>query len=312
MSAEVGSSEASIAASQAKMNSMQSADAPAPSRASRIAAWPIVRIVLGTIAVAAPVILTFWLVRATLDKPLRIMWPQVLAAALCVMGYRLYVRRIEKRLVPELSADGAWRELTQGVLGAAALLAATMSILFVTGTYRVTGLNDWTVILVPSAEMVLVAFVEELIFRGILFRITEKSLGSWFALGLTSLIFACSHLPNEGITALGVAVTAVAGLMFGAAYMATRRLWLTIGIHFGWNYVLGTITSVTVSGHASKGLLQGALTGPDWLTGAAYGLEASVPGLVAVSLATVFLIRLAQRRGNVILPHWKRKSQADF
>jgi hypothetical protein len=196
------------------------------------------------------------------------------------------------------------------VLGAAALLAATMGVLFVAGSYQVTGISSWTVLIVPVAELVLVAFFEELIFRGIVFRIVEKSLGSWIALGLTSLIFAASHLPNEGATVLAVAVTAVAGVMLGAAFMATGRLWLAIGMHFGWNYMLGTVLSVAVSGHQGNGLVQATLTGPGWLTGGAYGIEASVAGLAAVSLASVFLLALARKRGHVVLPYWKQKTEA--
>lgn len=292
------------------MNTVQSSHAQAPSRATRFMAFPIVRMVLGIVAVAAPVVMTLWLAHAALDKSMRVMWPQFLAAALCVAGYCLYVRRIEKRSVSELSPPGAWRELAQGALGAAALLAATMGVLFVARSYQVTGSNHWTVLVVPVAELVLVAFFEELIFRGIVFRIVEKSLGSWIALGLTALIFAASHLPNEGVTLLAVAVTAVAGVMLGAAFMATGRLWLPIGMHFGWNYMLGTVLSVAVSGHQGKGLVQGTLVGPDWLTGGAYGIEASLAGLAAVSLASVFLIALARKRGRVVRPYWKTESAA--
>jgi uncharacterized protein len=292
------------------MSTLDTSQTLPPSRLARFASSSIVRILLGIIAVAVPVILTLWLLHLALDKSLRVMWPQLLAAALCVASYRFYVTRIEKRPVSELSSAGAWRELGQGVLGVTALLAATMGILFLARIYLVTGTNSWTVMIIPSAELVLVAFVEELIFRGVMFRIIEKSLGSWIALALTSFIFALSHLPGEGVTMLALAVTAMAGVMLGAAYMATGRLWLAIGIHFGWNYALGTIFSVAVSGHQSNGLLQGRLVGPDWLTGGIYGLEASVAGLAVVSIASAWLIALARKRGRFVLPRWKQKAEA--
>lgn len=290
------------------MSPVQTSHPQAASRGTRFLAFPMVRIVVGIVAVAAPVVLTLWLAHAALDKSMRVMWPQFLAAALSVAGYCFYVQRIERRPIAELSRTGAWRELAQGAFGAAALLVLTMGALFAARSYQVTGSNSWTVLIVPIAELVLVAFFEELIFRGILFRIIEKSLGSWIALGLTALIFAVSHLPNEGVTVLAVAVTAVAGVMLGAAFMATGRLWLAIGMHFGWNYTLGTVFSVAVSGHPGKGLVQGTLIGPEWLTGGAYGIEASVAGLAAVSLASVFLMALARQRGRVVPPYWKQKT----
>lgn len=281
-------------------------DTSVPSRAARFMAVPVTRIALGVLAVASPVILTLWLARAMLDKSMRVMWPQLLAAFLCVASYRYYVRWVETRPATELSWIGAWREVATGALGIAALLAATMGILFVSRTYQVTGSNRWTVLIVPIAELILVACVEELAFRGVLFRIVEHSLGSWIALALTATLFALSHLPNEGVTALAVAVTGMAGVMLSAAYMATRRLWLAIGIHFGWNFTLSAVFSVAVSGHPGNGLLQGTLVGSDWLTGGAYGIEASVVGLGLVTLASALLLELAHKRGHVVQPRWKR------
>jgi membrane protease YdiL (CAAX protease family) len=282
----------------------------APSRAARIFASPLVRILLGIVIVVAPVILTLWLAHVLLEKSQRVMWPQIMAAALCVASYWYFVRQVEKRRVTELSGASALRDLAFGVLGGSVLVATAMGVLFIAGSFQISGINGWTGLIVPIAELILVAFVEELLFRGIMFGIVEQSLGSWIALGLTSSIFALSHLPNEGVTVLAVVVTAMAGVMFGAAFMATGRLWLGIGIHFGWNYVLGTVFAVTVSGHRSSGLLQGTLVGPDWLTGGAYGLEASVVGLAAVSIASAFLIALARKRGRIVPLRRKRKNEA--
>jgi len=110
---------------------------------------------------------------------------------------------------------------------------------------------------------------------------------------------------------LAVAFTAVAGAMLGAAFMATGRLWSGSGSHFGWNFVLGTVLSSAVSGHKSEGLLQGQLVGPDWLTGSAHGLEASLAGLLTVSLGSAPLIALVLKRGEVVLPYCKRSGDPD-
>ncbi|MFY0581157.1 hypothetical protein ACN28S_49140 [Cystobacter fuscus] len=84
-------------------------------------------------------------------------------------------------------------------------------------------------------------------------------------------------------------------MMLTAAYLLTRRVWLCIGIHIGWNYTLGTVWSIAVSGHEAKeGLFAGQLTGPEWLTGGAYGLEGSVVSLVVLAMATALLARRVQ------------------
>jgi hypothetical protein len=65
-----------------------------------------------------------------------------------------------------------------------------------------------------------------------------------------------------------------AGVMLGAAYLVTRRLWLAIGIHGAWNFTQAGIFSVPTSGIAMNGVFVGALGGPAWLSGGAFGAEA--------------------------------------
>lgn len=82
-------------------------------------------------------------------------------------------------------------------------------------------------------------------------------------------------------------------------YLLTRHLWLCIGIHVAWNYTLGTVFSVAVSGRESRGWVEGTLRGAGWVTGGAYGLEASVITLVVLLLVGGLLLQAAARAGSV-------------
>lgn len=280
-----------------------------PRLGARIWRFPLTRIVLASLLTVLPVALTFAIVQAALEKSMRIMWPQLLAAGLCCGFYCLYVRYIEKRAVSEFALRGAGRELGAGILTGALLLAATLGALFALGAFQISdSASSWTVIIVPLAEVILVGLFEEILFRGVMFRMIENSLGSWIALILSGAIFALAHVPNAEVTLLAVGVTFVAGLMFAAAYMLTRRLWLCIGIHIGWNFILGDIFSATVSGHQSKGLFQAKLSGAEWLTGGAYGIEASAITLVVILVASWYLLLKAMRRGQFTLPFWKKSA----
>lgn len=273
---------------------------PPLSRSARLLALPVSRIVIATLALVLPVALTLILVQQTLEKSMRQVWPPLLCAALCIAGYALYVRKVEKRQLAELSRAGAGPELGAGLaIGGAAFLVA-IGALMASGVFHIVGVNRWTALLSPISELILVAFFEEILFRGIIFRIVEKSLGSWLSLLLSAILFALAHLPNAGISVLGVAVTAVAGLMFGAAYLVTRRLWLAVGIHFAWNFMSDAVFSLPSSGHPAKGLLQGQLAGPEWLSGGAYGIEASLLTLIVIGAATLWLLMAADRRGRLI------------
>jgi membrane protease YdiL (CAAX protease family) len=227
-----------------------------------------------------------------------------------VSAYRVYVRRIEKRALSELGRTHAGRELGTGLLVGSLLLVATIGTVAALGFYGVSGRNDWTAVLTPLAPLILVVVLEELLFRGVLFRIVEQSLGSWIALSLSAVLFGVAHLSNAGVTFLAVGNTAVAGVLFAAAFMATRRLWLPLGIHFAWNFLLDAVFSVPVSGHPSSGLLRSTLAGPDWLTGGAYGVEASVIAFAVISAASVYTVALARHRGHIVPPFWQKAQAA--
>ena len=141
--------------------------------------------------------------------------------------------------------------------------------------------------------------------RGVVFRILQQSLGSWLALALSAAIFGALHLLNAGTTLLNAgAVMLEAGMLLAAAYMLTRRLWLCMGIHFAWNFTQGGIFSAAVSGGATQGLLQAKLVGAEWLTGGAFGVEASAVALVVCTSTAVLLLIAARRKGNVLPPRW--------
>jgi len=150
-------------------------------------------------------------------------------------------------------------------------------------------------------------FLEEVVFRGIIFRIVEASLDSWIALAVSAAIFGLMHLLNHGTTLLDSgAITIEGGIMLAAAYMLTRRLWLCIGIHIAWNFVQGGVFSGAVSGGAQQGLLQAKMAGPDWLTGGSFGVEASVVALVVCAAAGIVLLIVAKRKGQIVQPYWNR------
>jgi membrane protease YdiL (CAAX protease family) len=261
--------------------------------------FSIVRIALAILAVCLPVALVLVLANQIADKSMRAFWPPMLAALLGLGGYVFYVRKIEKRALSEFRGPGVPRELGAGLVLGTLMFLSTIGILAACGNYQISGTGSWLALTKSFTEMIFIALIEEILFRGVIFRLSERSLGTWVALAVSSVIFALAHLPNDGINALAVANTALAGLMFAAAYLATRRLWLAIGVHFAWNFVSDGVFSLPTSGHPASGFLQGQLSGPEWLTGGAYGVEASVVTLVVLALATGLLLRHAIHTGHI-------------
>ena len=262
---------------------------------ARLMAYPLVQIVLGMVLTFAPVPLTMIVASKLVDKSYRILWPQLLAAVLVWFGYQFYVRRIEKRQPAELTIPGMAHELGRGLLLGTGLVVLTFAVLAALGVYQFSGVNALSVLLLlPLAELVLVGMAEEMMFRGVLFGVTARALGSKAAIVISSLLFALAHLPNAGFSLLAIAGLVAYGVLQAALYMQTRRLWVCIGTHVGWNYCVGQVFSSTVSGHADTGgLLRGELAGNAMLTGGAFGVEASPVTVLLISAAAVYVLRLA-------------------
>lgn len=276
---------------------------PSPRLYRRLLARPSIRALLAVLCVLVPFALAIWLTNSV-PKP----WKAsalLMAAAGVVAGYVFYVRRIEGRAATELSLARAGRELGSGLgLGALLVLACTGTLL-ATSVYSVTGLAAPEVMLKPVPEQIMVAFFEEILFRAVIFRLLEKSWGLRTALVGSTLLFMVAHVPNAGFSLLAALMTGVASLVLTFAWLVTRRLWLPVGLHFGWNYLLDAGMAIPVSGHTARGWVQVQVSGPEWLTGGAYGIEGSMVTLVAWSVAGVMLMTIARRRGQWVAKAWR-------
>jgi membrane protease YdiL (CAAX protease family) len=266
---------------------------------SRLFAHPATRIVLGVIATVLPVTLTMMLADILVPKPLRVVWPMLLATALSVTAYRWFVIRTEKRQPTELALHGAARETAIGVALGAALGLAVAGILAAAGAFVITGSSESMSFLLKSLpEQIMVACFEEIMFRAVVFRIVEQRWGTRTALITSMLLFALAHLSNDNVSVMAIVMTGIASLVFSACYMKTRRLWLPIGVHFAWNSTYDGLFALPMSGHAARGWLQVSMSGPEWLTGGGYGVEASVVTLFVWGAVAILMLR--QRPADVL------------
>lgn len=289
------------------MTSVPANPAPPTSRIKKILLSPLARIVIATFFTALAGGLTLSSSSAiAADKDALILWPEALAASAILLSYWIYVRLLEKRPVVELCGRNALQEFGAGLLIGTLMVVTVIGMAYASGAYKMTGMNAWSMaIILPLAQMTFVGVFEEVLCRGIVFRIAEQSLGSWAALAISALVFGLAHLPGNGAGFLAISVMALAGVFFSAAFMLTRRLWLCIGIHISWNYVLGTVFSIPVSGHESSGLVLGKLSGPSWMTGGSYGLEATIFTLFVLTALGTYFLWLAKLRKHFVLPAWR-------
>jgi membrane protease YdiL (CAAX protease family) len=210
----------------------------------------------------------------------------------------------------EFTLPGAGRELGAGLLAGFLLFTLMTGLVALLGGIEIVGTRpfartqfwEWAALGVASG------IFEETLFRGILLRQLERLIGTWWALATTSVLFGAVHMMNPDATWVGaVSIMIEAGVLLGAAYLYTRRLWLAAGMHAAWNFTQAWVFSVPVSGTGQTvGILVTRRSGPDWLTGGDFGLEASLAAVLVATIAGVFLLRMAHGKGGFVLPVWRR------
>ena len=238
-----------------------------------------------------------------LVKAMPVLWLQmpalVAVAVLLLVLYSLWVRKVERQPVTDLPMDRVVPDTGRGFLMGLLYISLTVGILALCGCYRVASVHFVALPFILNVfSFLVVAVGEELVFRGIIFRMIDRRFNLTAALVVSAALFGGTHIMNDGATLWSsVAIAIEAGLLLGAAYKVSGNLWLPIGIHWGWNFFQGNIFGFAVSGgDAGSSLIQPSVQGPVILTGGAFGAEASVIAMVlGVLLSVWFIVKVAKR-----------------
>lgn len=283
-----------------------------PSLALRILRFPIMLIVLEAIVF---IFIGGSLESASLGKriglsPAGFFLFVVIGSVILILLWKACRRWLEGERDREFTLPGAGRELGIGLLTGFLLFTVMTGFVALLGGIEIVGTRpfgqtqfwEWGALGIASG------IFEETLFRGILLRQLERLFGTWWALAATSVLFGAVHMHNPDATWTGaISIMVEAGILLGGAYLYTRRLWLAAGLHAAWNFTQAWVFSVPVSGTGqSIGILVTRRTGPVWLTGGDFGLEASLAAVSVATLAGIFLLWKAHKKGTFVAPIWRR------
>src|SRR3954462_451297 len=149
----------------------------------------------------------------------------------------------------------------------------------------------YTLILLPAA------FFEELFIRGYPFAVLRRVAGWKMALIVTSVLFGLMHIANPGADGESILAVTVAGFFLGAILLATRSLYAAGAAHFAWNWVMAGGFHIAVSGLPARDPDYRTLeTGPDWLTGGAWGPEGGLAAVIVMFVVIFYLYGRYLRR----------------
>ncbi len=201
--------------------------------------------------------------------------------------YILLVRRFEKRAAGEFRIDRTTLPaLAIGFCAGGFFIIAMWLLLYAVGLYRVQ-LGPWTQWFDDLIfDSYISAVLEELAFRAVLLRIFAGLWGVRSAVLLSSVLFGLAHLSHGSwLGILGIAVNG--GILMGLVYVMTGRLWVSIGLHLGYDFIETSILGVG----SRHGLLlsqpkQGTAI---WLTGGTFGPDAAVPAILVGLIFNLWL-----------------------
>ena len=236
-------------------------------------------VIILILAVAAT--LSVWISRKYLDK---------LSFASLGLAYR-------KRAVTDLLVGFV---LSAVMAGTFLLMAVALNIVEITGLNWDTALRGPTAanrlvgalrsftlatMLILLFEHILVGYWEELVFRGYLFQNMAAGMGQLPAILLSCLIYGVIHYLNPNATVLSSMIIILFGFMRIFGYLTTGMLWLSMGMHIGWNFFQGPVCGFAASGHQKATLLELNILEPNWLSGGSFGPEGSLLIIPVVLLA---------------------------
>ncbi len=145
---------------------------------------------------------------------------------------------------------------------------------------------------------VVVGWWEELVFRGYLLQNMIDGMGLWIAVAISCVLYGLIHMANPNAGLLSGAIIVLFGFLRIYGYLATKMLWLSMGMHIGWNFFQGPIFGYAASGHQTASLIAQSPTGPAWLSGGDFGPEGSVLIIPVLGLALLAMRWWAKREGD--------------
>lgn len=273
---------------------------------------PVTKIILALLTFLAVVIIgqqtaVKLLDLTSLDKDYRNLLKGLFVSASCVLSYILFFKKYDKRTVTEFAAKGLAKNLIIGASIGFILQSLTILVIYLNGSYSVISINPVSFILIPFALMFTVAIIEEILVRGIIFRIMEEKLGSYVSLTISSVLFGVLHLANPHSTLISSICITTAGFLMGAAFIYSRNLWMPIALHFAWNFTQSGIFGAITSGNdKTKSLLEAKIQGPEFITGGAFGPEGSIQAIAFCAIGTIIMLILSRKQNKIIKPYWKQ------
>jgi uncharacterized protein len=240
--------------------------------------------------------------------PKEILLPlQVVELVMVTTSIYIARRFLDKRSFASLGLSGkfpAVSDILAGIFIAAFIMALIFTIEFKIGWIKFESFAwevDSAQTVITNLFLFLVIFImvgwnEELLSRGYHLQTLASGTNMFWGVVISSGVFGLAHLGNPNATWVSAAGIFLAGLFLAYGYLRTGQLWLSIGLHIGWNFFEGVIFGFPVSGLDIYQLIRHQIQGPEIWTGGSFGPEAGLIVLPAMIIGSVLIFLYTQNR----------------
>lgn len=229
---------------------------------------------------------------------------------LLVYTYNRIFSWIEQRQVSEWSLGSISRDLSLGYFGGFGAIGFTLLILFIFGEFSISGIYPAAQVSSIIQGLIILAMLslaEELIYRGILYRVIQDYFGTFIALAVTGLLFGIGHFTNDNSTLTSTLAITIGGAMMGALYTISGRLWIPVAAHVSWNFcqVLFGVTLSGLNEFKNFALFESNFGDKSLLTGGSFGPENSIITIFSTSMILAGLIWYMLKKERIKPCSWQ-------
>lgn len=213
----------------------------------------------------------------------------------------IIVKYIEHRKLSSLGLQSIGKSVKAGLFGAIAGIFSVILIminLYLMGCVGLSnsptqtlGINAFIPIILVFFGFIVQGGTEELVSRGWLLNVVSARYGGVMGIIISTLYFASTHLFNAGFNFIVVINIVLFSLLLCMIVNWTGNLWYAIGFHGAWNFAIGNIFGLDVSGNKDRvgSLFEFTVSGPSFLTGGKFGIEGGIPTTFILGLLLIII-----------------------
>jgi uncharacterized protein len=216
-----------------------------------------------------------------------------------LVSYYYLFRLYDKREITELSLKHLPKEMFGGFLFGFLTISLSIFILYLLGNYQAFSITTTQYSARMFTVLLFAGIVEDLFHRGLIVRVIENWFGTHIAIVIAMLV-ELQHISNPNTNLFDLILYLIWGFTMAMMFIYTKRIWLPYFFHIGWNFSQPFYGSKLTGANDFGTIIQSKFTGPELLTGGAFGIENSIFTLSFLLLIGMTFYYLTKKEGKIV------------